>query len=150
MLRADHVAIAVFDAAASYRFYRGVLELPLVDALSGDDWGGRPWLMMIFALSDGRQLALCALRGAACVPDGLPQDVRHVALSTAKPSDLARWRARLRRHGVAFHEEDHGLQRSLYFSDPNGVTLEITAPPSPRRRRHSPSAQAEVKRWITV
>jgi len=41
LLRFDHLALPVFDAAATYRFYGEVLQLPLVDALSGDDWGGR-------------------------------------------------------------------------------------------------------------
>ncbi len=34
-----------------------VMRLPLVEAFSGDDWGGKPWLMMIFAAASGRELA---------------------------------------------------------------------------------------------
>jgi catechol 2,3-dioxygenase-like lactoylglutathione lyase family enzyme len=47
-LRFDHLALPVYDAAGTYRFYSEVLQLPLVDALSGDDWGGKAWLMMFF------------------------------------------------------------------------------------------------------
>jgi hypothetical protein len=55
-----------------------VLQLPLVDALSGDDWGGKPWLMMFFGTGGGQLLALCALSGAQPPrPEGLPADVRH-------------------------------------------------------------------------
>lgn len=83
-LRFDHLALPVYDAAATHRFYSEVLRLPLVEALSGDDWGGRPWLMMFFWTGGAQLLALCALRGAPRpTPDGLPADVRHYAFSRA-------------------------------------------------------------------
>jgi len=130
-LALDHVAIPVHDAAATCRFYGEVLELPLVDALYGDDWGGHPWLMMIFGLAEGRQIALVALRGVAPAEDPrLPRDVRHVAMSVATLRDLDRWKQRLGAHHIEYVEEDHGAQRSIYFSDPSGVMLEITAPPA--------------------
>ena len=57
-----------------YHFYSEVLQLPLVDALSGDDWGGKPWLMMFFGTGSGQLLALSALHGAQPPrPDGLPE-----------------------------------------------------------------------------
>ena len=63
-LRLDHLALPVHDAAATLAFYSGVLELPLVEVLSGDDWGGKEWLMMIFGLDDARQISLIAFKGA--------------------------------------------------------------------------------------
>jgi catechol 2,3-dioxygenase-like lactoylglutathione lyase family enzyme len=41
-LRLDHFALPVYDAAKTLHFYTEVLQLPLVDALSGEDWGGKP------------------------------------------------------------------------------------------------------------
>ena len=41
-LRFDHLALPVYDAARTLHFYTEVLQLPLVDALSGDDWGASP------------------------------------------------------------------------------------------------------------
>src|SRR5262245_26728254 len=63
LLRFDHLALPVYDAARTYHFYSEVLQLPLVDALSGDDWEASPWLMMFFGTGSGQLLALCALRG---------------------------------------------------------------------------------------
>ena len=50
--------------------------------------------------------------------------------------------------GIAFHEESHGPQSSLYFEDPNGVTLEIAAPPSAPASEENAEALAAARRWI--
>ena len=148
-LNVDHWALPIFDVEATYRFYTDVLELPLLSSLSGDDWGGKPWLMMIFGAADGRQLALCALRGGRRPAQGnLPADVRHFAFSVPSKRDQANWKKRLKAHGVAFSEEDHGTQQSLYFQDPNGIMLEITAPPSPTTSKPEPDAHDVVKHWL--
>jgi catechol 2,3-dioxygenase-like lactoylglutathione lyase family enzyme len=150
-LRLDHLALPVFDAAATYRFYSEVLELPLVDAMSGDDWGGRPWLMMFFATGSSQLLALCALRGAQPAPrDDLPEDVRHYAFSVESAALQEQWKARLRRHGVPFSEEDHGRQHSIYFRDPNGIVLEVTTPASIAAATTDPQARQRVERWIAA
>ena len=56
----------------------------------------------------------------------------------------------MRHHGIAFSEEDHGTQHSLYFCDPNGIVLEVTTPAS--RQQLQPDAQAteRVQRWIAA
>jgi catechol 2,3-dioxygenase-like lactoylglutathione lyase family enzyme len=127
----DHLALPAKDAAETMEFFGGVLGLPLVGAQSGDDWGGHPWLMMMFGLDDGRQLALCVLEGAPRLDDvAYTDDLPHFALSVRDEPALETWRERLHGAGVAFREEDHGGQLSLYFSDPSGLVWEITAPPS--------------------
>jgi catechol 2,3-dioxygenase-like lactoylglutathione lyase family enzyme len=150
-LRFDHLALPVYDAARTYHFYSEVLQLPLVDALSGDDWGGKPWLMMFFGTDSGQLLALCALYGARPPrPDGLPSDVRHYAFSVASGAEQQKWKARLRRHGIAFSEEDHGTQHSVYFSDPNGIVLEVTTPASTPELQPDAHAAQRVQRWIAA
>jgi catechol 2,3-dioxygenase-like lactoylglutathione lyase family enzyme len=42
LLQLDHVALPIREVEASQRFYSEVLGLPLVEALSGDDWEGCP------------------------------------------------------------------------------------------------------------
>ena len=148
-LRFDHLAVPVYDAAATYHFYSDVLQLPLVDALTGDDWGGRPWLMMFFGTGGAQLIALCALRGASRpASDELPADVRHYAFSVATRAQQEEWIGRLRRNGVAYTEEDHGRQHSIYFSDPNGILLEVTTPPSATTPRTDPRAAQRVRRWV--
>src|SRR5579862_4885036 len=124
MLALDHVVIPVADPAASLAFYRDVLGLSLLDAITGDDWGGHAWLMMIFELAHGRHLVLTALRGAPAPGDrGWPADARHYAFVV---DDLAPWRTTIASSGARHWEEDHGTQRSLYFADPSGNILEVT------------------------
>jgi len=149
MLRTDHIVFPVWNAKASLAFYRDVLGLKLVNAMSGPDWGGHPWLMMIFAAGDGREIVLVSLRGAKRPPkEKLARDVRHLAFAESSAARLQSWRRKLRASKVRFWEETHGAQRSLYFEDPNGVVLEITAPPTRAPSRESAKARAVAERWI--
>ena len=52
------------DPEASLAFYRDFLGLKLVDAHDGGDWGGFPWLMLLFALPDKREIVLVHFAGA--------------------------------------------------------------------------------------
>jgi catechol 2,3-dioxygenase-like lactoylglutathione lyase family enzyme len=143
----DHVAIPISDARRSREFYGEVLGLPLVSALSGDDWDGHPWLLMFFELADGRLLALSAFAGVS-IEHGpqLPADARHYALAT---DDLAGWRKRLAEHKIAVREEDHGRQRSLFIEDPDHTVWEITSPASPAAHgEDAEAAAAVVGRWL--
>lgn len=148
-LRLDHVAIPIRDPDATHNFYSGVLGLPLVSAMSGGDWGGKEWLMLIYGLGDDRQLALIAFRGASpeAQPAGLPKDSRHYALAAADLDALSAWRKKISAAGLAFWEEDHGDQKSLYFEDPNGVMLEITAPPTASPKARSARAEKILAGW---
>ena len=151
MLTLDHVVFPVRDGEKTLAFYGELLGLPLVQSLSGDDWGGYPWLMMIFGLGEDRELVTVALRGA---PEpsyaGLPVDVRHYALTAGSEADLNVWRQRLQAAGVAFWEEDHGDQRSLYFPDPDGVILEITWPRLTVPLEPDPAALKRARAWIAA
>jgi catechol 2,3-dioxygenase-like lactoylglutathione lyase family enzyme len=148
-LRTDHVVFPAFDVPATLHFYTEVLQFPLVSALSGDDWGGKPWVMMLFDVGDGRQVVLVGLNGAQPPPDdGLPADVRHYAFGVPDLRALGVWKRRLRTHAVKFVEEDHGEQQSIYFRDPNGVMLEITAPPTRSTSVVDPEAKHTVDQWL--
>jgi catechol 2,3-dioxygenase-like lactoylglutathione lyase family enzyme len=148
-LNLDHVVIPVWDAEASLAFYADTLGLPLIQTITGDDWGGKPWLMLIFALEGGRELVLVSLRGAIRPPpDGLPADTRHYAFSVAGQAEQDAWRARLAAAGVEAWEEDHGDQRSIYFPDPNGVIFEITTPASAAKPTPDPAALKRARDWI--
>jgi len=148
MLTLDHVVMPVRDAEATLKFYTEVMELPLVQAFSGDDWDGFPWLMMIFGLGGKQELVAVALK-AAPAPDyrGVPVDARHYALAAASDADLDRWRGRLAEAGVSFWEEGHGEQSSIYFPDPDGVIFEITWPASRVPKIANPEAHETVRRW---
>lgn len=147
MLRLDHVVVPIWDVEQSIAFYRDLLGLRLIDAGAGEDWGGYRWLLLQFALADKRRLVLVRLAGAKRpAPDRLPKDARHIAM--AETGSLGPWRDRLRAAGVPFWEEDHGAQHSLYFEDPNGVTLEITSPPAATELAHNERAVLRALNWL--
>lgn len=148
MLKLDHVVFPTNDPAASLRFYRETLGLPLLGAITGDDWGGKSWLMLAFGLAEGRELVLTTFRGArAPAWADLPPDARHYAFAVDTPADQQAWRERLTAAKVGFWEEDHGDQQSIYFADPTGVVLEITTPPS-QTAHASTDALARAQAWI--
>ncbi len=151
MLKIDHVVFPVWDAGKSLAFYRDVMGFALTNALSGSDWGGYPWLMMFFAPGDGREIVLVALKGAKKPkPDGIACDARHLAFAETSLRTLAKWRTKLSKAKVAFWEEDHGTQKSIYFEDPNGVVLEVTAPPSRPAKQARRKAMAMAEKWIAA
>jgi catechol 2,3-dioxygenase-like lactoylglutathione lyase family enzyme len=147
-LRLDHIVVPVRDAQEARRFYRDTLGLPLVAALSGDDWSGRRWLMMVFGLSTGGQHLV------AVAFDGLdrelvelyPRDARHVALAVTSVAQWESWRARLGALAT-FWEEKHGDQQSVYVVDPSGNVLEITYPETTPFAVKGESPDVVVDRW---
>jgi len=146
MLRLDHVVIPVWDVKKSLAFYRDTLGLRLVEAYEGDDWGGYPWLMLVFALGDRREIVLVYLQGAKPPAVGrLPKDSRHIAL--AETTAIERWKVKLDAAKIKYTEEEHGDQRSIYFEDPSGNVIEITAPPSSPAATESAEALALAQKW---
>lgn len=149
MLKTDHIVFPVWNAPASLEFCRDVMGFKLVDTYSGADWGGYPWLMMFFAASDGREIVLVNLRGAKRPPkERIARDARHLAFAESSIAKLENWRKKLAEAKIEFWEETHGPRRSLYFEDPNGAVLEITAPPSRPAKRESRKALAAAQEWI--
>lgn len=148
-MRLDHVVFPVRDPASTLRFYREVLRLPLVQTLSGPDWGGYPWVMLIFGLPSGQEIVCASLRGAP-QPDysNIPRDARHYAISLQSSTELDVWRQRLASAGVERWEENHGDRQSLYFPDPDGVIIEFTYPPSTPRQTENPTALRAAETWI--
>jgi catechol 2,3-dioxygenase-like lactoylglutathione lyase family enzyme len=125
------------------------MDFPLIATYSGDDWGGYPWLMMFFSVGDGREIVLVALKGASRpAHDGLAKDTRHLAFAEESLALLEGWRKKLSEREIEFWEETHGAQRSVYFEDPNGIVLEITAPPSRPAGKTDRSALAVAREWL--
>jgi catechol 2,3-dioxygenase-like lactoylglutathione lyase family enzyme len=127
-LRPDHLAFPSFDAGETYRFYTEVLGFRLKFAWAGEseEWGGS-YLMTGYDFGGG-EIHFFDLDGARRPkPDSLPKDIRHVALTVGTRREVAAWRRRLGARGVSFWTEEHGSDLSVYFTDPNGIVLELTS-----------------------
>ena len=110
----DHVALAVGDQRASEAWYRDVLGL---EREYSAEWGDTPVALM----AHGSGLALFRASG-----DGEPAvGLRHVAFRVDRENfDLAV--EDLRARGIAIEIQDHGVSRSVFFLDPDGLRLELT------------------------
>jgi len=150
----DHIALPCFDVIATHRFYTQILECPLVHAQSGSAqaWDAHEFLLLAYGLPDGSTLDFFSYDGISRpADDGLPQDIRHIALAVPGRDDLAVLEDRLKQASVAFWTEVHSVDdRHLYVTDPNGVVLEILAEEDGARRR-SPDrdgARRTLDRWL--
>ncbi len=116
--RLNHAVLYVSDAAASAAFYRDVLDFEAVASM-GDQ--------AVFLRADGsdndHDLALFGVgrRPAPRQSIGL----YHLAWQVHTLEDLVALRARLLAAGALVGESDHGVSKSLYAVDPDGIEFEI-------------------------
>ena len=127
-----HNAYRCRDSEETRRFYEDFLGLPLVNALrdQGDQERPRPTPTSCTLLRAGRRLVPRVLRGAG-------HAVRLQGAARLRPAHRARGRARRARRpmfakGKAAGIEtrgisDHEFIDSIYFRDPNGYVIELTA-----------------------
>ena len=129
----NHVAYPTFDTPATIRFYTEVMGFPLVDAIVGEGdpeaGGKRRFLHTFFAMGSGEIVAFFDVEGLERpAPDRVPRWVRHLALGVESAETLAAWKTWLEQQGIRVtgpvNHDDTWL--SIYFADPNGVTLELT------------------------
>jgi len=129
-----HVAFRCRDAEETRSFYQDLLGLPLSAGLAFDEVSGTDtklrYMHLFFGLGDGSFLAFFD------APDSATEEHfkrrsgfnRHVAIEAPDLQALDTYQARLRAHGVACDGPlDHGFVKSIYFFDPNGIQVEITA-----------------------
>jgi catechol 2,3-dioxygenase-like lactoylglutathione lyase family enzyme len=117
-----HVALMCADVERTIRFYQGVLGFPLIEIFENRDYPGSTHLFFDIGLDNS--LAFFDFPGLdlgsyAEVLGGL----HHIAISV-EPAVWAAARTNLEEAGVATHIDS---EISLYFSDPDGVRLELIA-----------------------
>jgi catechol 2,3-dioxygenase-like lactoylglutathione lyase family enzyme len=149
-----HIAFACRDLEETHRFYHDALGLPLVNTeYQASPNGG--WMKHVFyELDEGSCIAFFYLEGlgeptplrtAVSTDLGLPIWVNHVAF--AVDEDQAQELARsLDGSGYPLTMElDHGWCRSRYFTDPNGILVELCVN-TPGYERDPSTALAVMRR----
>ena len=124
----NHLALVTPDMDATVRFYAGVLGMPLVATLRAG-----PMRHYFFEMADGNTVAFFEVPGmetfakAAGAPGDRAIQLDHLSFNVADEHALELLRKRLLAAdcevtGVV----DHGILRSIYFTDPNGIALEAS------------------------
>ena len=129
-----HVGYRCRDARKTVDFYRGVLNMDFIAAVSEDKVPTSkdpcPYFHLFFDAGMGNVLAFFDIAGHEMEPpkmDG-PMWARHIALQVKDVDALVEAKARLEAAGVSVAgPTDHNIFSSIYFSDPDGNRLELTA-----------------------
>jgi catechol 2,3-dioxygenase-like lactoylglutathione lyase family enzyme len=135
-----HTARPTWKLAETVRFYRDVMGLPLVHAITARGWGqaNHPdFLHFFFESGKGSTIAFFYYIGTSCPENMEPHDdylgrSPHTAWQVESIAELNQWRQRLEQHGVQVSPDtQHEVITSIYFFDPNGYMLEITVQTRP-------------------
>jgi catechol 2,3-dioxygenase-like lactoylglutathione lyase family enzyme len=134
-----HLALVTTDMDATVRFYHGVLGARLVITLATP-----AFKHYFFEFDQGNTVAFFQYMDQPvdtyAKPAGVPfpqaAQFDHLALALEDEEALLRLRDRLKEHNCEVTDVvDHGVLRSIYFTDPNGIALEAswwTADPTGR------------------
>jgi catechol 2,3-dioxygenase len=117
--RTGHVAIRVRDLDAAKRFYGDILGMKLGMEIPGQG--------LFFRFNDyHHDLAVFKAREGAEPASKNHAGVAHIALLADDFDTVVKMYRRLCEHGVPVSRTiDHGATKSVYFTDPDGIELEI-------------------------
>ena len=151
-----HYAYRARDAEETRRFYEDILGLPLYHIIQSDHVPSTgeycPYTHFFFRLQDGSFIAFFDLGDdqAAEPSPNTPLWVNHISFRVDSQQALLDMKARLEAHGVeVLGVTDHHIFHSIYFFDPNGVRLELTAQLADEFRmlQESKTARARLDEW---
>jgi len=126
----NHLALITDDMDTTTRFWHEVLGAPLVATI-----GNEQFRHYFFDVGHAATVAFFEYRGhqvnrfakPAGIPDSRAIQFDHVSLNLPDEAALLALRQRLLDYGCEVSEViDHGLMRSIYFTDPNGIALEAS------------------------
>jgi len=117
--RLNHAVLYVRDAKASAAFYTHVLGF----TVEADMGGGKAIFLRADGSDNDHDLGLFSVgeRGAPAQSIGL----YHLAWQVHTLEELVALRARLVEAGALVGESDHGVSKSLYAKDVDGIEFEI-------------------------
>jgi catechol-2,3-dioxygenase len=119
--RLNHAVLYVRDARRSAEFYRDALGFEVV-AEYGD---GAAVFMRASETDNHHDLGLFSIGPNAPRPAAGSVGLYHLAWQVAEIHDLVQTRTKLLELGGLVGESDHGVSKSLYGKDPDGIEFEV-------------------------
>ena len=148
-----HNAYRCRDSEQTRRFYEDFLGLPLAGSLEiGETKTGRRTAVLhtFYRLDDGSYLAFFEAPDMSFEWKPQHDYDLHIALEVAPPV-LAEMMAKGKAAGIETRGiSDHGFIDSIYFRDPNGYVIELTAKRENHERAMDPAknlARETLRRW---
>jgi catechol 2,3-dioxygenase-like lactoylglutathione lyase family enzyme len=126
----NHLALITNDMDATVRFWHGVMGAPLIATIGTDTFrhyffGFGPQSSVAFFEYRGRHAD--QISKPAGVFDARAGHFDHLSMDLPDEDALLGLRRRLVEFGTEVTDVvDHGLMRSIYFTDPNGIALEAS------------------------
>jgi catechol-2,3-dioxygenase len=149
--RLNHAVLWVRDARVSAAFYQQVLGFEVVEG----DPAGRAVFLRAGASSNHHDLGLFTV-GEQPSPAPHSPGLYHLAWQVDTIEDLASAADALRARGALVGATDHGVSKSLYAEDPDGIEFEVMwqVPADRWDDQHSGreplELAAELERWAGV
>ena len=151
-----HYAYRAKDAEETRHFYEDILGLPLYHIIQSDYVPSTgeycPYTHFFFRLRDGAFIAFFDLGDdvAALPSPNTPAWVNHISFRVDAVADLEAMKTRLQAEGIeVLGVTDHHVFKSIYFFDPNGIRLELTAQlaSDDEMKKESHVAHARLAEW---
>ena len=151
-----HFAYRARDAEETRHFYEDILGLPLYHIIQSDHVPSTgeycPYTHFFFRLQDGSFIAFFDLGDdeASQPSPNTPAWVNHISFRVDSVQALKDMKERLEAEGVeVLGITDHHIFHSIYFFDPNGVRLELTAQLADEFQmlQESKTAHARLAEW---
>lgn len=112
-----HAVLWVTDPVASADFYSEALGLEIKNAFEGGAFLSSP--------NSATDHDLGLFRASGATEGQRTTGLYHIAWEVATLGELVEARDRLARMGALVGENNHGVSRSLYCQDPDGIEFEI-------------------------
>ncbi len=151
-----HYAYKAKDAEETRHFYEDILGLPLFHIIQSDVVPSTgeycPYTHFFFRLQDGSCIAFFDLGDdeAALPSPNTPLWVNHISFRVNTVQELEDMKARLQAEGIeVLGVTDHHIFKSIYFFDPNGIRLELTAQlaDAVQMQKESLTTHARLNEW---
>ena len=116
--RLNHAVLYVQNAVASTAFYTEVLGFQVRAAM-----GDQAFFLRADGSDNDHDLALMQVGARPAPPHSI--GLYHLAWQVHTLEELAALRTRLTELGAMVGESDHGVSKSLYAKDPDGIEFEV-------------------------
>ena len=118
--RLNHAVLWVRDAAASAAFYSDVLGFEIVANLGG----GQAMFLRADGSNNDHDLGLFTVGPRPAAPAQSP-GLYHLAWQVGTIDELVAMQAKLQAAGALVGASDHGVSKSLYAKDIDGIEFEV-------------------------